>query len=70
MIALNWPGSLYWSLGRLADAGLIAEVDAPLDETDSRRRYYGLTAAGKEVLSRETAVLERIVAYARQRRIV
>ena len=64
------PGSLYWSLGRLADVGLIAEVESPPEETDARRRYYSLTPAGREVLARETAVLERIVDYARLRRIV
>jgi len=64
------PGSLYWSLGRLADVGLIEEVDSPEGETDERRRFYGLTSSGREVLARETATLERIVDYARLRRIV
>ncbi len=64
------PGSLYWSLGRLVDVGLIAEVDAPPGETDERRRFYDLTPTGREVLARETATLERIVEYARLRRIV
>ena len=64
------PGSLYWSLGRLAEVGLIEEVDPPLGETDERRRYYGLTRAGRDVLARETATLARIVDYARLRRIV
>jgi DNA-binding PadR family transcriptional regulator len=64
------PGSLYWSIGRLAEVGLIEEVDAPADETDDRRRFYGLTPYGSEVLARETATLERIVDYARLRRVV
>ncbi len=64
------PGSLYWSLGRLADVALIEEVDPPEGETDERRRFYGLTQSGREVLARETATLERIVDYARLRRIV
>ena len=64
------PGSLYWSLGRLAEVALIEEVDPPEGETDERRRFYALTAAGREVLARETATLERIVDYARLRRIV
>lgn len=68
-IALG-PGSLYWSLGRLADVGLIEECDPPADETDDRRRYYGLTEHGRRVLARETATLERIVDYARLRHIV
>lgn len=64
------PGSLYWSLGRLADVGLIREVPAPEDETDERRRYYELTSYGRELLAQETATLEKIVEYARLRRIV
>ena len=64
------PGSLYWSLGRLADAGLIEEVAAPADQTDERRRYYGLTELGRVVLAREAATLEKIVEYARVQRIV
>jgi len=64
------PGSLYWSIGRLAEVGLIEEVDAPEDETDERRRFYGLTPFGVRVLARETATLERIVDYARLRGVV
>jgi 2Fe-2S ferredoxin len=40
------------------------------DETDERRHYYGLTPFGREVLARETATLERIVAYAHLQEIV
>ena len=64
------PGSLYWSLGRLAEVALIEEVDPPEGETDDRRRFYGLTASGRAVLASETATLERIVDYARLRHIV
>ena len=64
------PGSLYWSIGRLADVGLIEDVRPPEDETDERRRYYGLTPFGRDVLARETATLERIVDYARLQEIV
>jgi DNA-binding PadR family transcriptional regulator len=64
------PGSLYWSLGRLADVGLIEEVAPPDGETDDRRRFYQLTASGRDLLAREVGTLERIVDYARLRRIV
>lgn len=64
------PGSLYWSLGRLADVGLIEEVAPPDHETDERRRYYALTPYGRRVLARETRTLERIVEYARRQRVV
>ena len=64
------PGSLYWSLGRLCDVGLIEETDPPLDETDDRKRFYVLTAYGKEILAQEISTLEKIVEYARFKRIV
>ena len=64
------PGSLYWSLSRLAKVGLIQEVDPPDNERDERRRYYELTQYGREILTQEAATLERIVEYARLQRIV
>ena len=64
------PGSLYWSLSRLAKVGLIEEVDPPDGEHDERRRYYELSRYGRDVLTQETATLERIVEYARLKRIV
>ncbi|MGI9628551.1 MAG: PadR family transcriptional regulator [Longimicrobiales bacterium] len=64
------PGSLYWSLSRLADVAYLKEVDPPEGETDERRRFYALTRMGREVLAKETATLERIVDYARLRGVV
>ncbi len=64
------PGSIYWSIGRLVDAGLIEETDPPTPESDVRRRFYVLTSTGHMVLADEVATLERIVDYARLRRIV
>ena len=50
-------GSLYGSIRRMIEAGLIEEreerPDPELD--DERRRYYGLTAFGRRVLSAEAA---------------
>ena len=64
------PSSLYYSLSRLQDAGLIEEVDAPVADIRSephgeRRRYYRLTKHGRKRLAEETAVLADIVAHAR-----
>lgn len=64
------PGSLYWSLSRLADAGLIAECDAPAEGGDGRRRYYTLTDDGQQTLSREVETLERVVSFARAKRVI
>jgi DNA-binding PadR family transcriptional regulator len=55
-----WPTTLYGTLKRLIEAGLIGESDerpaAELD--DARRRYYRLTALGRRVLAAESQRLE------------
>ena len=64
-------GSLYTALQRLAEEGLIAESDhAPAPGEDARRRYYALTGAGREAAREEVGRLARIVAVARQKRLV
>lgn len=55
-------GSLYRLLGRLLDQGLIDEVAAPNDETDARRRHYGITPMGRDVARAETRRLAEFVA--------
>lgn len=65
------PGSLYRALARLAEEGLVDEVeDHPGQEADGRRRYYALTRLGKRVAASEARRLERQVAAARNRRIL
>lgn len=66
-----WPGILYGSLKRLADDGLVEEVDPPRDAPRDRmsRRFYRLTAAGRKALGREMARLARDVQTARARKI-
>lgn len=62
------PSSLYYSLGRLEDVGLIREVEGPPDEDEphgERRRYYALTDVGRQRLREETEALVDIVAHAR-----
>lgn len=62
------PSSLYYSLGRLEDAGLIREVEGPSSghaPHEERRRYYGLTDEGRRRLEEEAEVLAGIVAHAR-----
>jgi DNA-binding PadR family transcriptional regulator len=58
-----WPATLYGTLKRLIEEGLIEESDerpaAELD--DARRRYYGLTRLGRRVLDAESARLEDLV---------
>ena len=58
-----WPATLYGSLKRLIDAGLIEESDdRPAREfDDARRRYYRLTRLGRRVLDAESERLQDLV---------
>ena len=58
-----WPATLYGSIKRLIEAGLIEESDErPAPELDdARRRYYRLTPLGKRVLDAECERLQELV---------
>ena len=66
-----WPATLYGTLKRLIEEGLIEESDErPAPELDdARRRYYRLTPAGKQVLNAESERLEELVGVLRKRRL-
>jgi DNA-binding PadR family transcriptional regulator len=53
-------GSLYRSLRRLLDDGLVSEAPASAAD-DERRRYYGLTPAGRRALAAEALRMRRLV---------
>jgi DNA-binding PadR family transcriptional regulator len=60
-------GTLYRSIQRMLEAGLIVEVrerPAPADD-DERRRYYRITPLGAAVARAETARLTQLVKLAR-----
>jgi DNA-binding PadR family transcriptional regulator len=61
------PGSLYRALARLLDEGLVVELDERPDPEldDERRRYYQLTALGRQVAAAEAARLDAQVRHAR-----
>jgi DNA-binding PadR family transcriptional regulator len=63
------PGSLYASLARMAEIGLIGEVTAPAGEASGgpRRKYYRATALGRRVARAETLRQSRLVELARLR---
>lgn len=63
-------GSLYTLLRRLTEDGLITESDAGSSRSpdDERRRYYGLTSLGRDVVKAEAQRLERLVQFARDKR--
>lgn len=65
-------GSLYRSIAQLLDQGLIEEVGGVLesDARDARRRYYGLTARGRELVAAEARRLAGLVEYAVLSRLI
>lgn len=60
------PGTLYSSIKKLLEARLIEESDQrpQKDEDDERRRYYRLSAAGRDAVKAETRRLARLVQFA------
>jgi DNA-binding PadR family transcriptional regulator len=66
------PGTLYGAIKRMLAARLIEESEerpAP-DFDDERRRYYRITVFGREVAAAEARRMERLVAQARQKRLL
>ena len=63
------PGSLYGSVGRMLEAGLIVESDSRVDPEmdDERRIYYKITSAGQAALGAEVARYRGVVALAEGR---
>jgi DNA-binding PadR family transcriptional regulator len=61
------PSSLYASIKRLLEQGLIEELAERPDpeHDDQRRRYYRLTRLGRQVAVAEATRLERVLADAR-----
>jgi DNA-binding PadR family transcriptional regulator len=62
------PGTLYGSLGRMIDAGLVRESDKRVDATidDQRRVYYALTSLGRKALTAELQRYDEVVALAKR----
>ena len=63
------PGTLYGSIGRMMDAGLIRESDRRADPAmdDERRIYYQLTGAGRKALETELDRYRDVVALAAEK---
>ncbi len=62
------PGTLYGSLGRMIEAGLIQESDKKIDPTmdDERRVYYKITGLGQKALAAELDRYREVVAVAKK----
>lgn len=65
------PGTLYGSLGRMIEAGLIRESDRKVDPKmdDERRVYYKITALGQAALAAELERYREVVAVAKKRQL-
>jgi DNA-binding PadR family transcriptional regulator len=63
------PGTLYGSVSRMMEAGLIRESDKRIDPEmdDERRIYYELTRAGRAALEAELKRYRGVVAVAEGR---
>jgi DNA-binding PadR family transcriptional regulator len=65
------PGMLYGSIKwLLADGFIEAAARRQRPDADERRRYYRLTASGRDLLKAEAARLEAAVGLARARRVL
>ena len=65
------PGTLYGSLGRMMEAGLIRESDKKVDPEldDERRVYYEITALGQATLAAELERYREVVAVAKKKQL-
>ncbi|MSU57828.1 MAG: PadR family transcriptional regulator [Pedosphaera sp.] len=66
------PGTLYGTIKRLMEAGLIEESDERPDaeSDDERRRYYRLTGVGQRVVKAEAQRYADMAAVARGKRLI
>jgi DNA-binding PadR family transcriptional regulator len=60
------PGTIYGSIQRMEDAGLVRELAA----SSGRRRRYTLTALGRRALEVEAARVTRLARVVRAKKIV
>ena len=65
-------GTLYTLLQRLLDEDLIETSNArpDPDEDDDRRKYYKLSALGRDVLAAEARRLESLLGEARRKQVI
>jgi DNA-binding PadR family transcriptional regulator len=66
------PGTLYGTIKRMLEAGLIEESDERPDRErdDERRRYYRVTDLGRKTAGLEAKRLEKLVALARGKKLI
>lgn len=67
-----YPGSLYATLARMLDQGLLAKADPPQGERSGgpKRTYYRITQFGREVARAESRRLRMVLRLAVDRKLV
>jgi DNA-binding PadR family transcriptional regulator len=67
-----WPGMLYRNLSRLAEDGLVVEVDTPAgaESGGGRPRFYRITALGRRACAAEAQRLAGFVQAAREKKLL
>src|SRR5262245_15764681 len=63
------PGTLYGTLMRMEESGLVSETDRERG-SDPRRRYYTLTTLGRSVAKAEAERLAHLVDLARDKALL
>jgi DNA-binding PadR family transcriptional regulator len=65
------PGTLYGSIGRMMEAGLIRESDKKVDPEmdDERRVYYKITGLGQAALAAELERYREVVSVAKRKKL-
>ena len=61
------PGTIYGSMQRMEEAGLVKEVAA---RSDDRRRLFTLQAAGRRALQLEAERLAKLAALVRAKKLI
>jgi DNA-binding PadR family transcriptional regulator len=66
------PGTLYGTIKRMLEDGLIIEVvnTEGIPQTDQRRRYYRLTGKGREALQDEAERINLLAEQLRAKKLV
>jgi DNA-binding PadR family transcriptional regulator len=65
------PGTLYSTINRMLDDGLVEESpDRPDADDDARRRYYRVTAFGRSVVAAESERMALLLDLARREHLV
>ena len=61
------PGTLYSSIARMLDQGLIEESSDPPEDgsRDKRRRYYKITDWGRQVVQAELQRMQALIEFGR-----